>query len=52
MTFLWKTPETKKFAEIFCEAFLAFKKYFDEAIQDLVPFLKKDLLIISTSGED
>jgi hypothetical protein len=29
MTFLWKTPETKKFAEIVCEVFLIFhKNYF------------------------
>jgi hypothetical protein len=24
MEFLWKTPETKKFAELFCEVFLIF----------------------------
>jgi hypothetical protein len=26
LRFLWKTPETKKFAEIFCEAFFMFEK--------------------------
>jgi hypothetical protein len=26
VTFLWQTPDNKKFAEIFCEAYLIFKE--------------------------
>jgi hypothetical protein len=45
MTFSWKPPETKKFAEIFCEVFnLNKKKYFVEPSRTYVR-LKKDLLI-------
>jgi hypothetical protein len=44
MTFLMKTSETKKFVNIFSEAFLIFKKHFASTIQDLFPFLRKDFL--------
>jgi hypothetical protein len=39
-----KTSEIKKFVEIFCEAFLIFKKYFASAIQALFNFYKKGFL--------
>jgi hypothetical protein len=41
MIFLMKTSETQKFINIFCEAFLIFKKYFASTIQDLFSFFSK-----------
>jgi hypothetical protein len=38
MKFLWKTPETKKFAKIFCETFKIFLNNY--AIQNLFSFKK------------
>jgi hypothetical protein len=46
MTFLMKTSEAKKFVQIFCEAFLIFKKYFASTIQNLFSFIQKRLLKI------
>jgi hypothetical protein len=43
MTFLVETPETKKLAEIFCEAFLIVKTKFVSVMQNLFPFFKMGL---------
>jgi hypothetical protein len=40
MTFLAGTLETKKLAEIFCEAFWIFKTKFVSLMQNLFPFFK------------
>jgi hypothetical protein len=51
MTFLWKTPEAKRLAEIFCVAFLIFKKLIHLSRQGVISdFLKEAFL--STSRED
>jgi hypothetical protein len=46
MTFLMKTSETKRFVQIFCEAFFYFKKYFASPIRDLFSFLQKPEAIL------
>jgi hypothetical protein len=50
-TFLWKTPATKKIAEIFCETFFIYKEKFVESHPGLISVLKNDSFW-STSRDD
>jgi hypothetical protein len=46
MTFLWKTPEAKRFAEIFCEAFFNFKQIICLSRQGVISVFLKEAFFI------
>jgi hypothetical protein len=46
MTFLWKSPEAKRLAEIFCEAFFNLKKIISLSRQGLISVFLKEAFFI------
>jgi hypothetical protein len=52
MTFIVDYPQTKKLAEIFCEALLIFNTFFVSVMQDLFPFSKMGLFEFHSREEE